>query len=406
MISIRFLLVPVAAALLAGACDSDENSIFDPPIDTTAHTYDADDANIQYTGRVDFTNAKLPRFALGATYITARFKGVAASVTLKDEHRYGKWRNYYDAVVDGVVVSKIRIDDDVSMTTYPIASNLPAGEHEVTIVKRTEPNAGVGYFGGFTFQGTILPPPDRPPHKMLIFGDSITAGSGTEVPADGDPGCSAEEWGQPVQNADVSFGPVAARMLDAEYHVVGISGIGLVRDYNSDPSMGDTRTMEAVYNLVFPEPDPRPSTAIWDAAQYQADAIVIALGTNDFSPGPLNADNTPKDGRPILDVDRFVVYDIALIDTLRIYYPAAHIFLMSSPMLVDGWPTAAYQSKTSLLTALAMLDNHYKMTGDTKVHTVTTISKQSGGCASHPNVAGQAATGMELATAMKATLGW
>ena len=195
MIAIRSLLVPVAAALLAAACDSDENSIFDPPIDTSLHTHDADDANIQYTGRIDFTNAKLPRFALGATSITARFKGVGVSVTLKDEHRYGKWRNYYDAVVDGVAVSKIRINDDVAMTTYEIASNLPPSTHEVTIVKRTEPNAGVGYFGGFTFQGTIAPPPARPAHKLLIFGDSITAGSGTEVPRDGDPGCSADEWG-------------------------------------------------------------------------------------------------------------------------------------------------------------------------------------------------------------------
>src|SRR6476646_2902695 len=100
--------------------------------DTSLHTVDADDANIQYTGRIDASNAKLPRFALGTTSITARFRGVGVTALIKDEHRYGKWRNYYDAVIDGVVVSKIRIDDDVSMTTYPIASNLPAGEHEVT----------------------------------------------------------------------------------------------------------------------------------------------------------------------------------------------------------------------------------------------------------------------------------
>jgi lysophospholipase L1-like esterase len=396
----RALLVPVAAALLASACESDENSVPDAP-----HTYDADDANIQYTGRIDFTNAKLPRFALGATSMTARFEGTGVSVTLEDEHRYGKWRNYYDAIVDGVVVAKIQISDDVSMTTYEVASNLPASTHQVTIVKRTEPNAGVGSFGGFTFQGTIQPPPARPPHKLLIFGDSITAGSGAEVPADGDPGCSADGWGQPVQNADVAFGPVAARMLDAEYQVVGISGIGLVRDFNSDPSMGDTRVMKEVYNLVFPEPDPRPSAAVWDAAGYQPDAIVVALGTNDFSPGLLNPDNTPKDGRAILEVVPFATAYIAFVDTLRIDYPAAHIFLMSSPMLVDGWPTADYQSKTSLLNALAMVEDHFATAGEARVHTVT-VSRQGGGCAAHPNVAGQAATGMELAAAMKATLGW
>jgi lysophospholipase L1-like esterase len=405
MTSIRLLLLPVAIALLASACGGSGWTPLDTPFDTTMHMYEADDPNIQYTGRIDFGNAKLPRFALGSTYITARFKGVGVSVLLKDEHRYGKWRNYYDAVVDGEVVSTIRINDDVSMYTYTVASNLVYGEHEVTIIKRTEPNVGVGYFLGFEIQGVIVPPPARHTHKLVIFGDSITAGSGIDVPADGDPGCTADEWGQSVQNADEGYGPVAARMLYADYHVVGISGIGLVRDYNSDPSMGDTHTMPQVYNLLFPEPDPRPSLAVWTPASFQPEAIVVALGTNDFSPGPLNADNTPKDGRAILDAETFATTYVSFVDTLRADYPAAHIFLMSSPMLVDGWPTASYQSKTSLLNALAMVEDHYVTAGDTKLHTVM-VSRQGGGCAAHPNVAGQAATGLELATAMKATLGW
>ena len=181
----RLLSLWLGVALLGGACGGG-GSTPDTPPDTSVHTIDADDANIQYTGRIDFTNAKLPKFALGATYVTARFKGVGVTALIKDEHRYGMWRNYYDAVIDGAIVSKIKINDDVTMYSYPIASGLPYGEHEITIVKRTEPNVGLGYFGGFEIAGVILPPPDRPAHKMLIFGDSITAGSGTEVP-DGDP---------------------------------------------------------------------------------------------------------------------------------------------------------------------------------------------------------------------------
>src|SRR6476469_3831023 len=127
--------------------------------DTSLHTYDADDPSLQYTGRIDAGNAKLPRFALGTTSITARFRGVGVTALIKDEHRYGKWRNYYDAVIDGEVVSKIQISTDATMTSYPIATSLPYGEHEVTIVKRTEPNVGVGYFAGFEIAGVILPPP-------------------------------------------------------------------------------------------------------------------------------------------------------------------------------------------------------------------------------------------------------
>jgi len=169
----HFLAVALslAAVALGGACGDDTH-------DTRLHTYDADDASIRYTGRVDASDAKLPRFALGATSIAARFRGVGVTALLEDEHRNGTWRNYYDAVIDGVVVSKLQISTDPSTISYPIATNLPYGEHEVTVVKRTEPNAGAGTFVGFEIAGVILPPPDRPAHKMLVLGDSISAGSG------------------------------------------------------------------------------------------------------------------------------------------------------------------------------------------------------------------------------------
>ena len=135
----RLLSLWLGVALLGGACGGG-GSTPDTQPDTSVHMIDADDANIQYTGRIDFTNAKLPKFALGATYVTARFKGVGVTALIKDEHRYGMWRNYYDAVIDGAIVSKIKINDDVAMYSYPIVSDLPYGEHEITIVKRTEPN--------------------------------------------------------------------------------------------------------------------------------------------------------------------------------------------------------------------------------------------------------------------------
>src|SRR5689334_21079554 len=124
--------------LLGGACGG-SGATPDTPPDTSLHMVEAADANIQYTGRIDFTNPKLPKVALGATAITARFEGVGVTALIKDEHRYGMWRNYYDAIIDGTVVATIRINDDVAMYSYPIAASLPYGEHEVTIVKRNEP---------------------------------------------------------------------------------------------------------------------------------------------------------------------------------------------------------------------------------------------------------------------------
>ena len=55
--------------------------------------------------------------------------------------------------------------------------------------------------------------------------------------------------------------------------------------------------------------------------------------------------------------------------------------------------------------ALAMIEAHYTTAGDTKVHKLY-VSKQGGGCGTHPNVAGQAATAGELATYVKSVLMW
>ena len=57
-------------------------------------------------------------------------------------------------------------------------------------------------------------------------------------------------------------------MLDADYHVVGVSGIGLVRNYQSDPGMGDTRPMPQVYNLTLPEMT--AGSATWTPAELSA----------------------------------------------------------------------------------------------------------------------------------------
>ena len=141
------------ATLAAAACGGD-GGMTTPP-DTTTRTYEADDANIQYTGRIDFTNPKQPKFALAATYMTVRFRGMGVAVLLKDEHRYGKWRNYYDAIVDGMVVKKIRPEDDAALVKYEVATGLTYGEHELVVVKRTEPNVGNGFFFGVEFAGEI-----------------------------------------------------------------------------------------------------------------------------------------------------------------------------------------------------------------------------------------------------------
>jgi hypothetical protein len=186
---LRSLLLTLGAALFVAACGSD--AMMTPP-DTSLHSYTADDPNIQtasYMGRIDFTNPQQPKFSLAATTITASFMGTGVSALIKDEYRYGMFKNYYDAQIDGMPAAKITPSGDPAMFEYTVASDLPYGEHTLVLAKRTEPNVGNGFFAGINVSGTILPAPARPTRKIEFIGDSITSGAGVEASGQNDPAC-------------------------------------------------------------------------------------------------------------------------------------------------------------------------------------------------------------------------
>lgn len=360
-----------------------------PEVDLSEHTYDADDANILYAGRVDFTDPKRPRFSAPAVYVQARFVGTSATVRLQDQHRYGNWRNYYDVVIDDGPA--IKLSPEVGETSYLVAEDLEPVEHTITVSKRTEANVGNVDFLGFTFTGEIQEPPARPERRMLFIGDSITCGSGNEA-ANNSEECSADGWGQPYHNARSAYGPVMARSLEAEYHVIAVSGIGLVRNYSSE---FDARPMPEVFDLTYLESMTSPQ---WDPAAFVPDVVVVALGTNDFSPGDSE--------RPMMEVDTFVDAYVTFVEKLRGHYPEAHIFAVSSPMLGDGWPDATYQSLTDQRSSITAVGEHFADAGDDKVHSFIATRLTGSGCGTHPSAEQHEILAAELEAFVKETVGW
>jgi lysophospholipase L1-like esterase len=357
--------------------------------DTTPRLYAPDDPNILYTGRIDFSNPKEPKFSAPGVYIRARFRGVAVVVELEDEFKWGTNRNYYDAVIDDDTVVKIAPEQGV--TLYEVASNLPNAEHTITLVKRTEASIGYSKFRGFEFDGEILPPPERPARRIEFIGDSITAGAGIE--ADNNSAeCQADGWGQPYNNARLAYGPVLARSLGAEYHVSAVSGIGLVRNYSSQY---DARPMPEVYDLMFFEQTGSPK---WDPALFVPDVVVTALGTNDFSPGDSE--------RESMDVDAFAAKYAEFIKKLRSYYPQAAIFVVSSPMLGDHWPNPANTFATDQKNAITKTVDALNADGDAKVYKYFSIPVVGIGCGTHPSVEQQAMMAGQLAGAVAPVAGW
>lgn len=376
------------SAVTAGTAGTDAGGTSNVPTPET-HSYDADDPKLQYMGRIDWTNPKAPRFASAAVQLKAKFVGTGATIKIGDENRYGNNKNYFEVLVDDAPAVKLTALK--SQTDYVVAENLPNGEHTLTIAKRTEASIGYSSFLGLTVVGELLELPAPPERRIEIIGDSISCGSGDEA-ANNSPQCMEDGWGQPYHNSYLAYGPVMARSLDAQYHVTAVSGIGLIRNYSFKY---DARPMPEVYDLLYTE---EMTSKPWDTTKFVPDAIVIGLGTNDFSPGDSE--------REKMTVDEYTTAYIAFVEKLRAFYPNAHVFGMSSPMLGDGWPEATDMSASNLKSAITAMTEHFNSAGDANVHALM-ITKQIGaGCGTHPSAAQQAETAAEVAAAVKTTLGW
>src|ERR1700744_941292 len=62
--------------------------------------FGADNSNIRYTGRVDFSNKQKPRIWAPGVYIQAKFKGPECEIILNDEALGGNNLNYLEIVID------------------------------------------------------------------------------------------------------------------------------------------------------------------------------------------------------------------------------------------------------------------------------------------------------------------
>ncbi len=333
----------------------------------TTRLFGADDKRIQYTGRVDFTDPKRPKFWSPGVYVQARFQGSDCAVVINDEVLYGTSHNYLEIAVDDR--PPFRVQTQGASSTIPVARGLSPGAHTVTICKDTE--SGIGYLElvGFQCQG-LLPLPPKPFRKLEFIGDSITCGASSDL---SEKPCGQGQW-YDQHNAYLSYGPTTARALGAQWQVTAVSGIGLMHS-----CCGMTITMPQVFGAM----NLRDGTGAWDFRRYQPDAVTICLGQNDGEQDPAAFD---------------AAY-VAFIGQVRTAYPRAQIFCLSSPM-ADA-PLTAY-----LKTNLTRIVDQVNRAGDKKVHTFFFPRSYNGGCGGHPDLAQHRLIAGELTAALKSTLHW
>ncbi len=274
--------------------------------------------------------------------------------------------DYFQVVIDGkVTLLTTHPGDEV----YELAKGLADGEHELTFWRRTETLAGVVEVESIdVVGGALLSPPAASSKRIEVIGDSITVGFGVDCgPEDG--------FSYATENNYQTYEAVAARALGAELVTLAWTGIGMLRD---DDGQEETQMPERYLRTIATE-----SASKWSFDALIPDAVVVALGTNDFAGGDPGAE--------------YVSVFAKFLDDMRGRYPDARLYLAGSPMIDDG-----------LVQYLTQLKDARSAKGDKNVAVLDfqpPAGDEGWGCG-HPNAATHKIMAAKLQQALKTDLGW
>jgi hypothetical protein len=193
--------------------------------------------------------------------------------------------------------------------------------------------------------------------------------------------CTQGEW-YAKHNNYMSYGPQTARLLNSQWMINAVSGIGITHSYG-----GGNGVLPPLYDSIADRSDPNdPGSKPWDFAKYQPDVITICLGQNDgvkYTSGANASDFISK-------------YE-AFIDHLHAVHPKSQLILLTSPM-GDAVLTADMKDD------LNRIVNDEKNKGNDQISSFS--RSWNDGCDGHPTVASHIQIAAELAPYIKKTMNW
>ena len=187
------------------------------------------------------------------------------------------------------------------------------------------------------------------------------------------------------ENHYLSYAALSARAVGAELVTVAWSGKGVVCNYG-DEATSCVDPMPQYYDRVLPE----RADSRWDFTRWQPQAVIINLGTNDFSTA--------------LDPSQaaFQAAYVSLLERVRGAYPDALILSTIGPLL----------SGADLNTARAYIDGAIQTrgaAGDVRVKSfelAPTDPADGYGCDYHPSLRTHEVMAEVLTRTLQAELGW
>ena len=162
----------------------------------------------------------------------------------------------------------IAVEDDLKDARIVLAEGLTRGKHSFEIYRCNELYSGAATVNAVELNGALLPyeAPKRD-FKMIVLGDSITAGNGMYTP-------KGAERTYRDSDATHTYAFLAAEALNADFYIMAQSGM------NTDP---DASQDNSCYNYYDRYCWKRKDLGAYDNTKEEVDVFVIGLGTNGWS---------------------------------------------------------------------------------------------------------------------------
>lgn len=343
------------------------------PVNTTSSGY------YRYLGRV-YPATK--RLTWPATGIEFAFTGTSASVPITSI----SGSNAIAVIVDGIATSIDNVNG-TSISTGKLAS----GAHTVEIRKKSEAQYGSISIGDPVTSGTFCSVPE-PKKRIEIIGDSISVGYGVS-------GTYPCVNSAALEDATLTYGALAAKNISADYSIVAWSGKGIIRNYVT----ADGDDNQPIVPELWTRYDADGADNTYDF-QTPVDIVVVNLGTNDFGFTSYYANGTAFQARPLLNMTDYTNALVKFGTQIQAKYPDAELFITTSPLISDGYPTEDPAQKSNQLAAVT---SAVSQLGD-QAHVVDfpaqDASNNNIGCDYHPSKLTQERDAVILTDAINAVI--
>lgn len=298
-------------------------------------------------------------------------------------------RSHLAVVYRGEQTSEVVVPkQQAEVLVWEAPRGVGVGEQCVDLVHLTETWIGVVTLTSFRVEGDVIAPAPLPSRRLLFIGDSVTCGEAVRRK----PECSKDEswW-----DAYHAYGPLAARLLDAQYQLVCFGGKGVVRDWQGK---SDVLNAPEFFSLAIPD----ERGLAYAVGSYVPEGIVVSLGTNDFNPA-LGAFPMRREF-----VDKYA----AFVRTLLTTYPAAQLWLTEGAIVTDDNVEAPTKSSASgpaakqKATLRSYLEEVVSRVGSNQVRHLPAQHYPADSCDAHPLASEHELMAKDVVGAIRSDLGW